>query len=48
MKRRLVGVTAGLGVPSTETWKGNNSTAPETPAGLDTVEITSAAKNATT
>ena len=30
---RLVGVTAGLGVPSTLTWKGSSSTAPEIPAG---------------
>jgi hypothetical protein len=28
-----VGVTAGLGVPTTLTWNGSNSTAPETPTG---------------
>ena len=28
-------MTEGLGVPSTPTWNGNRSTAPETPAGLD-------------
>ena len=40
-------MTAGLGVPRTETWNGSNSTAPETPAGLATAETTSAAANAT-
>jgi hypothetical protein len=30
----LVGVTAGLGVPSTLTWNGSSSTAPEIPAGV--------------
>jgi len=41
---RLVGVTDGLGVPSTLTWNGSSSTAPEMPAG---VEITYAATGAT-
>ena len=41
--RRFVGVTDGLGVPRTETWNGSKSTAPETPAGLATADITSAA-----
>jgi hypothetical protein len=31
---RLVGVTAGLGVPSTLTWNGSSRTAPEMPAGV--------------
>jgi hypothetical protein len=35
----LVGVTAGLGVPSTLTWKGSSSTAPETPAGVATTAM---------
>ena len=45
---RLVGVTAGLGVPSTLTWNGSSSTAPEIPAGVDSTEITNAATRATT
>jgi hypothetical protein len=44
----LVGVTAGLGVPSTLTWKGSKSTAPETPTGLATLATTNAATMATT
>ena len=44
---RFVGVTAGLGVPSTPTWNGNNSTAPDTPAGVATTAITNAAASAT-
>ena len=44
---RFVGVTAGLGVPSTLTWKGSSSTAPDTPAGVATTAITNAAASAT-
>ena len=43
----FVGVTAGLGVPSTLTWKGSKRTAPETPAGLAKVATKNAAMNAT-
>ena len=43
-----MGVTAGLGVPSIPTWKGNRSTAPDTPAGVATVAMTKAAAKATT
>ena len=37
---RLVGVTAGLGVPRTLTWNGSSSTAPEIPAGVASTAIT--------
>jgi hypothetical protein len=37
---RLVGVTAGLGVPSTLTWNGSSSTAPEIPAGVARTAMT--------
>jgi hypothetical protein len=36
----LVGVTAGLGVPSTLTWNGSSNTAPEIPAGVATTATT--------
>ena len=39
-------MTAGLGVPSTLTWKGSSSTAPETPAGVVTAAIRNAAARA--
>ena len=45
---RLVGVTDGLGVPSTVTWNGSRSTAPEIPAGVVTTAIRYAAARATT
>jgi hypothetical protein len=45
---RLVGVTDGLGVPSTLTWNGSSSTAPEIPAGVESTEIRYAATRATT
>src|ERR1700749_773798 len=45
---RFVGVTAGLGVPSTETWNGSSSTAPDTPAGGVTTAMQNAATSATT
>jgi hypothetical protein len=41
-------VTAGLGVPSTLTWKGSGSTAPEMPAGVATTAMTYAAASAAT
>ena len=44
---RLVGVTAGLGVPSTLTWNGSSRTAPEIPAGVATAETMKAAARAT-
>jgi hypothetical protein len=44
---RLVGVTAGLGVPSTLTWNGSSKTAPETPAGVASTAIAYAAARAT-
>ena len=34
MYSKLVGVTAGLGVPSTLTWNGNSKTAPEIPVSF--------------
>src|SRR5208282_1223537 len=43
---RLVGVTAGLGVPSTLTWKGSSNTAPEIPAGVETTAMANAATKA--
>ena len=43
---RLVGVTAGLGVPSTLTWNGSNSTAPEMPAGVAATAMAKAATRA--
>ena len=45
---RLVGVTDGLGVPSTLTWNGSRSTAPEIPAGVASAAMPYAATNATT
>jgi hypothetical protein len=42
------GVTAGLGVPSTLTWNGSSSTAPEIPAGVARTAMTKAAARATT
>ena len=39
MYSRLVGVTAGLGVPSTLTWNGSSRTAPEMPAGVASAAI---------
>ena len=45
---KLVGVTAGLGVPSTLTWNGSSSTAPEIPAGVDSTAIPYAAATDTT
>src|ERR1017187_7708301 len=44
---RLVGVTAGLGVPRTLTWNGSSSTAPEIPAGVASTAIAKAAARAT-
>jgi hypothetical protein len=44
---RFVGVTAGLGVPSTLTWNGNSSTAPDTPAGAASTATPKAAAAAT-
>ena len=44
---RFVGVTAGLGVPSTLTWNGSSSTAPDTPAGLASTATTNADTRAT-
>jgi len=38
----------GLGVPSTPTWNGSSSTAPETPAGVAGTAIANAAVSATT
>jgi len=43
---RFVGVTAGLGVPSTLTWNGSSSTAPEIPAGVASTAMTNAAPSA--
>jgi hypothetical protein len=43
-----VGVTAGLDVPSTLTWNGSSSTAPEIPAGIATTAMTYAAVSAAT
>jgi hypothetical protein len=43
----LVGVTDGPGVPSTLTWNGSSSTAPEIPAGVVSAEIRKAATSAT-
>jgi hypothetical protein len=40
-------VTAGLGVPSTLTWNGSSSTAPEIPAGVAGTAMTYAAPRAT-
>ncbi len=40
-------MTDGLGVPRTDTWNGSNSTAPDTPAGVATVETAKAAAKAT-
>ena len=40
---RLVGVTAGLGTPSTLNWIGSMKTAPETPTGAVTVATTTPA-----
>ncbi len=40
LKSRLVGVTAGFGVPSTLTWKGSSRTAPEIPAGVASTATT--------
>ncbi|MGH3288237.1 MAG: hypothetical protein ACRDPD_26740 [Streptosporangiaceae bacterium] len=48
MYSKLVGVTDGLGVPSTLTWNGSSSTAPEMPAGVVTAAIAYAATRATT
>jgi hypothetical protein len=45
---RFVGVTAGLGVPSTLTWNGSSSTAPDTPAGVAATATPKAAASATT
>ena len=45
---RLVGVTAGLGVPSTLTWNGSSSTAPEIPAGVASTAMANAATRAAT
>ena len=45
---RLVGVTAGLGVPSTLTWNGSSKTAPEIPAGVASTAMPYAATSATT
>jgi hypothetical protein len=44
---RLVGVTAGLGVPSTLTWNGSSNTVPEIPAGVASTAMTNAAARAT-
>jgi hypothetical protein len=44
---KFVGVTAGLGVPSTLTWNGSSSTAPDTPAGLASTATTNADTSAT-
>ena len=41
-------MTAGLGVPSTLTWNGSSSTAPEIPAGAATTAMTYAAASAAT
>ena len=41
-------MTAGLGVPSTLTWNGSSSTAPEMPAGVASIAMTNAAARATT
>jgi hypothetical protein len=43
---RLVGVTAGLGVPRTLTWNGSRRTAPEMPTGVATAETAKAAARA--
>jgi hypothetical protein len=45
---RLVGVTAGLGVPRTVTWNGSSRTAPDTPAGLASIEMMNEASKAAT
>jgi hypothetical protein len=45
---RFVGVTAGLGVPSTLTWNGSSRTAPDTPAGVATTATLKATASATT
>src|SRR3954468_17168752 len=45
LKSRLVGVTDGLGTCRTLSWTGSRNTAPETPTGAVTVEMTSAAVN---
>ena len=42
LNRRFVGVTDGLGTPSTLTCTGSSSTAPETPAGVVTKAISAA------
>ena len=41
-------MTAGLGVPSTLTWNGSSSTAPEIPAGVARTAMTKAAARAAT
>ncbi|CAO0834995.1 hypothetical protein SMICM17S_05389 [Streptomyces microflavus] len=38
-------MTAGLGTPSTLTWTGSSNTAPDTPTGAVTTEISSPAAN---
>ena len=45
---RFVGVTDGLGVPSTLTRNGSSNTAPEITAGVASTATTNAATNATT
>jgi hypothetical protein len=44
----FVGVTAGLGVPSTLTWNGSSSTAPDTPVGVASTATPNTAATATT
>lgn len=39
LNSRFVGVTAGLGTPRTLSWTGRRKTAPDTPTGVVTVEI---------
>jgi hypothetical protein len=43
-----VGVTDGLGVHRTDTWNGSTCTAPDTSAGVATVDTAKAAVKATT
>ncbi|MFI7642563.1 hypothetical protein [Nonomuraea sp. NPDC049400] len=48
LNSRFVGVTAGLGTPRTLSWTGSRNTAPDTPTGVVTTEISSPAPKPTT
>ena len=45
LQSKFVGVTAGLGTPSTDTCTGNKSTAPDAQAGMVMTVITNAKKH---